>query len=222
MPFVFPENPFFPQDTATSVWIHSISHNSSVSLVLLRTAHLHVQLSLCFPFIYLLVACLPRPPPTAVRKVIPLCSLLNTEPKNAWLVKVMLTRYLYNAWKLCWGGGEFSIRREEKKDGQQNERKERRKNRDGRALRSLKQLMLTFSRGDGPMIGLHIVSIALSTEGKNLSQTAPMPVLLCFNGTVLLFWGQWSRPSVFTTVPCYQTLHYDISSNSYTQDLIFR
>lgn len=68
---------------------------------------------------------------------------------------------------LCVGRGVFSIRREEKKDGQENERKERRKNRDGRALRSLKQLMLTFNRGNRPMIGLHIVSIALSTEDKN-------------------------------------------------------
>lgn len=113
-----------------------------------------MQLSLCFPFIYLLVACLSQPPPTPVKKVIPLCLLLNTEPRNTWLVKLMLAKYLYNEWKLCvCGGAVFSIRREEKKDGQQNERKERRKNRDGRALRSLKQLMLTFKRGNGPMIG---------------------------------------------------------------------
>lgn len=50
------------------------------------------------------------------------------------------------------------------KDGQQNERKERRTNREGAALRSLKQLMLTLNRGSRPMMGLHIVSIALSTE----------------------------------------------------------
>lgn len=65
---------------------------------------------------------------------------------------------------LCGRGEVFSIWKEEKKDGQQNERKERRKNREGAALRSLKQLMLTLNRGNRPIMGLHIVSIVLSTE----------------------------------------------------------
>lgn len=67
---------------------------------------------------------------------------------------------------LCGRGEVFSIWKEEKKDGQQNERKERR-NREGTALRSLRQLMLALNRGNGPMMGLHIVSTVLSTEEKN-------------------------------------------------------
>lgn len=67
---------------------------------------------------------------------------------------------------LCGRGEVFSIWKEEKKDGQQNERKERR-DREGTALRSLKQLILTLNRGNGPMMGLHIVSTVLSTEEKN-------------------------------------------------------
>lgn len=47
---------------------------------------------------------------------------------------------------LCGRGEVYSIWKEEKKDGQQNERKERRKNREGTALRSLKQLMLTLRK----------------------------------------------------------------------------
>lgn len=44
----------------------------------------------------------------------PLCSLLNTEPKNAELVMLMHTKYSYNEWKPCVGGGEvFSIWKEE-------------------------------------------------------------------------------------------------------------
>lgn len=96
----------------------------------------------------------------------PLCSLLNTEPKNAELVKLMHTKYSYNEWKPCVGGGKYFLYGK-KKDGQQNGRKERRKNREGTALRSLKQLMLTLNRGNGPMMGLHIVSTVLSTEEKN-------------------------------------------------------
>lgn len=67
---------------------------------------------------------------------------------------------------VCGGGGVFSIRKEENKDEQQNERKER-KNREVTALRSLKQLMLTLNRGNRSMVGLHIVSIVLSTQEKN-------------------------------------------------------
>lgn len=51
-------------------------------LVLLRTAHLHTQLSLCFLLFIRLLLVSPRHPPIPVRKVIPLCSLLNTEPRN--------------------------------------------------------------------------------------------------------------------------------------------
>lgn len=64
-----------------------------------------------------------------------------------------------------WEGGKYFLYGK-KKDGQQNERKERR-NREGTALRSLKQLMLTLNRENGPMMGLHIVSTVLSTEEKN-------------------------------------------------------
>lgn len=96
---------------------------------------------------------------------------------------------------LCGRGEVFSIWKEEKKDGQQNERKERRKNREGTALRSLKQLMLTLNRGNGPMMGSSYCFHCPKHREEEL-RVRQHQCLFCFNDTVLLSQEQVNGPDL--------------------------